>query len=91
MRANERKYTPEDIDKIVDNWTNKLYQPGGKTVYVMKNSYGYDVVIVDQNGKDIVSVIGGNGKNGVNNSLKSMDDVRQMLKHNGGYYTRPMY
>lgn len=77
-QSNKRKYSPADIDDIISNWTDKGYQPGGKTIYVKKQTYGYDVVVVDKNGKSIVSV-------------QSMDDVKRMMKNQGGYYTIPMY
>lgn len=63
-----------------------MYQRPGKTIYIRKNSYGYDVVIIEKNGKGIVSVIGGNAKNQVRNTLKSMEEVKQMLNRNGGYH-----
>lgn len=90
-QANKRKYSPEDVDNIIDNWTDKGYQPGGKTVFVKKQSYGRDIVVIDKNGKSIVSVIRGNGKKGVPNTLQSMDDVKKMMKNQGGFYTMPMY
>lgn len=89
-RANQRRYTVEDIDSIIDNWTDKAYQPGGKTVYIKSNLYGYDVVVIDKNGKSICSVMGGNGKRGAKNTLTQLEDVIKMLKNNGGYYTTPM-
>lgn len=65
--------------------------PGGRTVYIERQTYGYDVVIMDKNGKSIISVVGGNAKNGVANTLKDMDAVRKMLMNQGGYSTIPMY
>lgn len=58
-------------------------------MYIKKNNYGYDVVIVDKNEKGIVSVVGGNGKNGLKNTLPDMIAVERMLKNNGGFSTFP--
>lgn len=90
-QATKRGYSPQDIDNIINSWTEKLYQPGGRTAYIKKQSYGYDVVIIDKNGKSIISVIGGNGKKGIANILKDMDAVKRMLHNQGGYSTIPMY
>lgn len=60
-------------------------------MYIKKNSYGYDVVIVDKNGKSIISVIGGNVANGVKNTLSTIDSVKKMLNNNGGYYSSPKF
>ena len=90
-QATKRQYSLEDVDDIVENWTDKLYQPGGKTVYLKKQSYGYDDVIIDANGTSIISVIGGNAKRGVKNTLTSLDLVKRMLKNNGGWSTLPVH
>lgn len=82
-------YSPEDVDDIINNWTKKYYQPGGRSVYIKKNNYGYDVIIVDKNGKGIVSVIGGNTNNGVKNTLPDMSTVERMLNNNGGFSNLP--
>ena len=47
-QATKRGYSPQDIDNIINSWTEKLYQPGGRTAYIKKQSYGYDVVIIDK-------------------------------------------
>jgi hypothetical protein len=90
-QANQRRYSPEDIDNIIDNWTHKRYQPGGRSVYIRKSgTHSYDVVIMDRNGRTIVSVVGGNVNNGMNNSLKTMQLVERMLINQGGFSTMPM-
>ena len=91
QQATKRGYSPQDIDSIISNWTEKYYQPGGRTVYIKRQSYGYDVVIIDKNGKSIITVVGGNGKNGVANTLHNLDDVKRMLENQGGYSTIPIY
>jgi hypothetical protein len=83
VNANKRGFTPERIDDIIDNWSQKVYQSEGKTVYAKKNGNWYDVVITNKNG-DIVTVVGGN-----TNSLANWSDVTQMLKNNGGYFSLP--
>ncbi|MBL1230383.1 hypothetical protein IW492_14205 [Enterococcus sp. BWB1-3] len=89
-QAVKRGYSASDVDKIIDNWSNKFYQPNGRTVYVKRQTYGYDVVIIDKNGKGVVSVIGGNSNNGVGNTLPDLNAVKQMLNNQGGYSTIPM-
>ena len=91
QQATARQYTLEDVDDIVNNWTDKLYQSGGKTVYLKKQTYGYDVVIIDANGESIVSVIGGNAKRGAKNTLQNLEDVKRMLRNNGGWSNLPVY
>ena len=90
-QANARRYSPSDIDNIIDNWTHKRYQPGGRSVYIRRSgTNSYDVVVMDRNGRTIISVVGGNVNNGIKNSLPDMPAVRRMLENQGGYSTIPL-
>lgn len=84
-QANNRGYTPDMVDDIIDDWTDKVYQPGGKTVYIQRRNDGYHVVILDSL-NNIVSVIGG-AKGG--NTLQNWASVERMLNNNGGYTRNP--
>ena len=77
-KAEQRGFTDEKIKDIVDNYSHKVYQPGGRTVYAKKNGNYYDVVITNKNG-DIISTIGGKTK-----SLKNWKAVTKMLDNQGG-------
>jgi len=83
-QANARNFTPEHIDDIIQNWTQKFYQEGGKTVYAARFGNGYDLVILDQNGTSIVSCIGGKTQ-----SLPNLAAIFRMLENNGGYTRTP--
>ena len=80
-RANERGYSGEDIDDILDSWTNSYPQENGKIAYAKSQTYGYDVVVMDEDGETIVSVIGGNAKKGYRNTLNTIQDVIKMIKN----------
>ncbi|MCL2399481.1 MAG: DUF4258 domain-containing protein, partial [Defluviitaleaceae bacterium] len=91
-QANARKYSPQDVDHILDNWTHKRYQPGGRSVYIYRSGVKtHHIVVMDKNGRTIISVIGGNTKNGASNTMLEWKDVIRMLENQGGYYTMPMY
>lgn len=47
-------------------------------------------MILDKNGKSIVSVVGGNAKNGCKNTLQDIKDVYKMLNNQGGYSNLPI-
>jgi len=82
--ANKRGFTGEKIDNTISNHSQKVYQPGGQTVYAKKNGNYYDVVIVNKN-NEVITVVGGN-----TNSLKTWNDVTKMLNNNGGYSSLPI-
>ena len=83
QRLRERGFTDEKAMDIMENYTQKVYQQGGKTVYAKKNGNYYDVIITNAEG-EIVTAVGGNSK-----SLKTWKDVIKMLNNNGGYSTLP--
>jgi hypothetical protein len=82
--ANARGFTGQRIDNTINNYSQKVYQYGGQTVYAKKNGNWYDVVITNRDG-DIVTVVGGQS-----NSMKTWKDVEKMLNNNGGYSTLPL-
>ncbi|RKJ47583.1 RHS repeat-associated core domain-containing protein [bacterium 1XD42-54] len=82
-RMNERGFTETKVNDIINNYSQKLYQEGGKTVYVKKNGKFYDVIITNSEGQ-VVTAVGGNTK-----SLRNWKDVVQMLNNNGGFSTVP--
>ena len=48
------------VNDIVNNYSEKGYQPGGLTVYVKKKQdSSYDVIIVNKDGQ-LVTAVGGN-------------------------------
>ena len=83
-RKNERGFTKEKIEDITKNYSQKVYQPGGRTVYAKKTGGYYDVVIYNNEGK-IITTVGGNTK-----SLKTWSDVVRMLNNNGGFSSLPI-
>jgi hypothetical protein len=84
QRANERGFNGEKIDSVINNYSPKVYQSGGQSVYAKKNGNWYDVVITNREG-NVVSVVGGQS-----NSLKNWKDVERMLNNKGGYSTIPL-
>ncbi|MCR4937141.1 MAG: HINT domain-containing protein [Lachnospiraceae bacterium] len=78
-RILERGFTREKITDIVENYSHKLYQPGGRVVYAKKVGNYYDVIIMNSDG-EIITAVGGNTK-----SLRTLKDVLKMLTNNGGY------
>jgi len=84
QRSQERGFSDEKIKDIKENYSQKVYQSGGRTVYAKKNGNYYDVVITNRNG-DIITTVGGNTK-----SLKNWKDVTKMLDNNGGYSSLPI-
>ena len=83
QRLKERGFTDERVRNIIENYSQKVYQEGGRTVYAKKNGNYYDVIIINAKG-EIVTAVGGNTK-----SLKTWKDVTKMLNNNGGYSTLP--
>lgn len=83
LRIEERGFSEDKIKDIMNNFSQKVYQEGGRTVYAKKNGNYYDVIITNANG-DIVTAVGGNTK-----SLKTWKDVIKMLNNNGGYSSLP--
>ena len=83
QRLKERGFTDDKIADIIENYSQKVYQEGGRTVYIKKNGNYYDVIIINANG-EIVTAVGGNTK-----SLKTWKDVIKMLNNNGGYSSLP--
>ena len=83
-RKNERGFTKEKIEDITKNYSQKVYQPGGRTVYAKKTGGYYDVVIYNNEGK-IITTVGGNTK-----SLKTWSDVVRILNNNGGFSSLPI-
>ena len=60
QRFHERGFTQEKVNDIVNNYSEKGYQPGGLTVYVKKKQdSSYDVIIVNKDGQ-LVTAVGGN-------------------------------
>ena len=82
-RANQRGFSHDKIVDIKKNYSQKVYQPGGRTVYAKKSGNYYDVVITNDDGK-VITTVGGNTK-----SLKNWKDVTKMLNNNGGYSSLP--
>src|SRR5699024_7863042 len=83
-RANQRGFNNDKIDDIVNNYSQKVYQSGGRTVYAKKSGKYYDVIIKNKN-NEIITTVGGDSK-----SLKTWKDVTKMLSNNGGYTSLPM-
>ena len=83
QRLKERGFTDEKVTDIMENYSQKVYQDGGRTVYAKKNGNYYDVIITNADG-EIVTAVGGNTK-----SLKTWKDVTKILNNNGGYSTLP--
>ncbi|BCJ92674.1 hypothetical protein acsn021_02430 [Anaerocolumna cellulosilytica] len=69
----------------MQNYSHKVYQSGGKTVYAKKNGNYYDVVITNKNGQ-VITAVGGNTK-----SLRNWSDVTKMLNNHGGYSSLPTH
>lgn len=84
IRARERGFSEDRISDIVENYTHKGYQPGGKTVYVQKVGSYYDVIIKNKSG-EVISTIGGKTK-----SLSSFSKLLKMLNNNGGFSGIPI-
>ncbi|SFX84035.1 hypothetical protein SAMN04487866_1416, partial [Thermoactinomyces sp. DSM 45891] len=84
-RANQRGYSSKDVDDIIDDWTNKGYQPGGRTVYGKRKKDGYHVVVLDSS-ENIVSIVGG-GKG--SNTLPDWNAVQKMMRNQGGFSDSP--
>jgi len=76
-RAKERGFSDEKINDIKNNYSQKVYQSGGRTVFAKKEWHYYDVVIVNKEGV-VITTVGGKTK-----SLKTWKDVLKMLKNNG--------
>jgi hypothetical protein len=68
---------------IVNSYSQKVYQPGGVSVYAKKIGNYYDVVLVNKY-NEVISLVGGN-----TGSLKNWSDVTTMLNNNGGYSSLP--
>ncbi|MEK5389038.1 RHS repeat-associated core domain-containing protein [Margalitia sp. FSL K6-0131] len=83
QRAAQRGFSEGKINDIKHNYSHKVYQPGGRTVYAKKNGNYYDVVITNSKGK-VITTVGGNTR-----SLKTWKDVTKMLNNNGGYSSLP--
>ena len=84
QRANERGFSDEKIEDIINNYSQKVYQSEGRTVYAKKNGNYYDVIIYNREG-EIITTVGGNSK-----SLKTWSDVLKMLNNNGGCSSLPV-
>ncbi|MEE1039005.1 MAG: polymorphic toxin-type HINT domain-containing protein [Eubacterium sp.] len=84
QRIKERGFSQKQIDDIIKNYSQKVYQSGGRTVYAKKNNGYYDVVITNNNGQ-IITIVGGKTK-----SLKTWKAVTKMLNNNGGYSSLPI-
>ena len=84
QRIKERGFSQKQIDDIIKNYSQKVYQSGGRTVYAKKNNGYYDVVITNSNGQ-IITTVGGKTK-----SLKTWKAVTKMLNNNGGYSSLPI-
>ncbi|OGO83715.1 MAG: hypothetical protein A2Y18_07820 [Clostridiales bacterium GWD2_32_19] len=84
QRAKERGFSNDKISDIQQNYSQKVYQPGGRTVYAKKNGNYYDVVITNRNG-EIITTVGGNTR-----TLKTWNDVTKMLNNQGGYTSIPL-
>ena len=83
-RAKERGFSDEKINDIKNNYSQKVYQSGGRTVFAKKNGNYYDVVIVNKEGV-VITTVGGKTK-----SLKTWKDVLKMLKNNGEISSLPI-
>ncbi|GAE90851.1 hypothetical protein JCM21531_4499 [Acetivibrio straminisolvens JCM 21531] len=83
-RAKERGFSDEKINDIRNNYSQKVYQSGGRTVFAKKNGNYYDVVIVNKEGV-VITTVGGKTK-----SLKTWKDVLKMLKNNGEISSLPI-
>lgn len=83
-RSQNRGFSDEMIEDIQQNYSQKVYQSGGRTVYAKKNGNYYDVVIVNKDGQ-VITTVGGNTK-----SLRNWSDVTKMLNNNGGYSSLPV-
>lgn len=84
QRSQERGFSGEKINDIQENYSHKVYQPDGRTVFAKKSGNYYDVVITNSDGK-VITTVGGNTK-----SLRNWKDVTKMLNNNGGYSSLPI-
>ncbi|MMZ59787.1 hypothetical protein D1872_218410 [compost metagenome] len=84
IRANQRGFSNDKINDIKNNYSHKVYQSGGRTVYAKKNGNYYDVVVINRNG-EVITTVGGNTK-----SLKTWKDVTKMLNNQGGFSSLPV-
>ena len=82
-RMIQRGFREDKIDDIINNYSQKVYQEGGRVVYAKKTGNFYDVVIVNAQGEIITTVVGNT------QSLKTWKDVARMLNNNGGYSSLP--
>lgn len=80
----ERGFSQEKVDDIVNNYSQKVYQEGGRIVYAKKTGNYYDVIIKNAD-DEIITAVGGSTK-----SLRTWMDVVRMLSNNGGYSTIPI-
>ncbi|MCI1695606.1 hypothetical protein [Aneurinibacillus aneurinilyticus] len=83
-RANQRGFSNDKINDIKNNYSHKVYQSGGRTVYAKKNGNYYDVVVINRKG-EVITTVGGNTK-----SLKTWKDVTKMLNNQGGFSSLPV-
>ncbi|MDH2274434.1 polymorphic toxin-type HINT domain-containing protein, partial [Moraxella porci] len=87
QRFHERGFTQEKVNDIVNNYSEKGYQPGGLTVYVKKKQdSSYDVIIVNKDGQ-LVTAVGGNESK---TNLPNRRAVMRMLNNNGGFSGVPL-
>ena len=56
QRLKERGFTDEKVNDLINNYSQKVYQEGGKTVYAKKNGNYYDVIITNADGEIITAV-----------------------------------
>ena len=82
-RIETRKFSESKIADIKSNYSHKVYQSGGRTVFAKKTGNFYDVIILNEKGT-VITAVGGSDR-----SLRTWKDVTKMLNNNGGYSSLP--
>lgn len=86
-RFAERGFTKTRIEEMVNDYTEKGYQPGGATVYIKKKNDGsYDVIVINKD-NELITAVGGNESR---QKLPNRAAVMKMLKNHGGFSGIPV-
>ena len=84
-----RGFSQERLQNIVENYSEKGYQSGGKTVYIQKRKDGYYDVLVLNSNNMVVTAVGGTIPPD-KFSLPNRKTVMKMLNNNGGFSGLPV-
>ena len=84
-----RGFSQERLQNIVENYSEKGYQSGGKTVYIQKRKDGYYDVLVLNSNNMVVTAVGGTIPPD-KFSLPNRKAVMKMLNNNGGFSGLPV-